>query len=898
MNKIISKFSLSTKVIVTFSVFVLILIVLTIINVSNIGRFEENNYIVNHHTIPKLIALEEISNNLGLIEVLVNRHVLTSNLERMNEYESSIRKAISENANKIKHYKNLIKNPEESYLFTEFLSQRKKFLDLTEDRIQINRQNLDKKAKEFIKTKNFPEYEQYLKSITNLFNYAINESSISVESTNEFISDTKLLRNILIIAGILFTIVMGFVIVSVSNQLKLENEKLKKEIHERSLIENRYQTLAEAAQDMIFIFGLDGQIEYVNNYAAKQFDKQPGELIGKTIGSLFPKDVAEIHRSNILAVFETKKPLYSETLANFLGRDVWLHSSLVPLFDQNNQITSVLIISRDISDRKKSEESLLNAEQKLREIIDHSTNLFFTRTIDHVFTYVSPQSRNFFECEPEEVMINWQEFLTNNPHNSIGIELTQKAIDTGIAQPPYELELKTLKGRIVWVEANEAPVVVNGKTKAIVGSFTDITDRKRAEEKLFHRLQLEKLIAHISTQFINVEDQNIDVVINYAIKQIGLFTNSDRSYLFLFNHDISKMNNTHEWCADGVEPQIDNLKNLPADVFPWWYKKLSSNESIVVQRVSELPPHASTEKKILEMQDIKSVAAVPMFMKNKLYGFLGFDAVKQEKVWAEEDVALLKLTAEILASALERERKEKELIRAKEKAEEANRLKSGFLSAMSHEIRTPLNIISGYASILKELFSVIENEEVQNHLYSIERSSERLLDSINAILVISQFEAKEFKVNLVPLSINSIIGLAYNEMSTFAANKNINMEIELPDKILMVLGDEYCLNGVILNLLSNSIKYSNKGTISVVLTENSGFAVCTVEDEGIGMSDKYQKHLFETFSQEDVGINKQYEGCGLGLALTKKYIGALNGEIEFKSEKGIGTKVTFKIPLA
>jgi PAS domain S-box-containing protein len=122
------------------------------------------------------------------------------------------------------------------------------------------------------------------------------------------------------------------------------------------------------------------------------------------------------------------------------------------------------------------------AEQRLRDIIEHSTNLFYTHTTDHVLTYVSPQTRQFFDCEPAEALIRWTEFLTDNPLNAEGLRLTELAIKTGKPQPPYQLELRGKKGRVIRVEVREAPVVQNGRTVAIVGSLTDITARTAAEE--------------------------------------------------------------------------------------------------------------------------------------------------------------------------------------------------------------------------------------------------------------------------------------------------------------------------------------------------------------------------------------------------------------------------------
>lgn len=147
----------------------------------------------------------------------------------------------------------------------------------------------------------------------------------------------------------------------------------------------------------------------------------------------------------------------------------------------------------DITEQVRLTEALRESEGKLRFIIEHSNNLFYSHTPDHVLTYLSPQTRKFFDCEPEEALVRWTEFMTDNPGNKTGLERTQAAIDTGEAQPPYQLELVGRAGRKVWVEVSENPVVEGGKTVAVVGALRDITREKQMEEQLLHAQRMEAL---------------------------------------------------------------------------------------------------------------------------------------------------------------------------------------------------------------------------------------------------------------------------------------------------------------------------------------------------------------------------------------------------------------------
>jgi PAS domain S-box-containing protein len=171
------------------------------------------------------------------------------------------------------------------------------------------------------------------------------------------------------------------------------------------------------------------------------------------------------------------------------------------------KIERIVTITQDITDRKTAEENLNSSEEHHRTIIEHSTILFYTHDTNHKITYLSPQVRDFLDCEPEEALINWLNFTTDNPVNELGYYLTKKAIETATPQPPYELELLTKKGRIIWVEVHESPVIDNGKTVAIAGSLTDITARKKAEEKVIKLNRFYRVLSEVNQLIVRTKDE-------------------------------------------------------------------------------------------------------------------------------------------------------------------------------------------------------------------------------------------------------------------------------------------------------------------------------------------------------------------------------------------------------
>jgi len=191
-------------------------------------------------------------------------------------------------------------------------------------------------------------------------------------------------------------------------------------------------------------------------------------------------------------------------------------------------------------------------------------------------------------------------------------------------------------------------------------------EHKEAVEALHYRIRFQELITTLSSNLINLASDEIDHGINHALQKIGEFADGDRSYVFLFYDNVTKMDNTHEWCAEGIEPQIQNCQGFIVKDFPWCEQRIKRFETIHIPRVADLPPDA-IEKAVFESQQIQSLILVPMVYGKSLYGFIGFDSVRTEKVWSKDIIALLRNIGEIFANALEHKRTEEALRESEEK---------------------------------------------------------------------------------------------------------------------------------------------------------------------------------------------------------------------------------------
>jgi|GEM_PF-5567301 len=236
------------------------------------------------------------------------------------------------------------------------------------------------------------------------------------------------------------------------------------------------------------------------------------------------------------------------------------------------------------------------------------------------------------------------------------------------------------------------------------------------------------------------------------------------------------------------------------------------------------------------------------------------------------------------------------LLEAKANAEEANRLKSSFLAIVSHEVRTPLTSIIGYSNILFELLEDRLNEQERRFFEFLQQGGERLMDTLDMILDISRIEVGEYPVHIVPCSVNLITQEAVNTIIPAANERGLPIHVNLDPSNPTVQADINCLLKSILNLLHNAIKFTEKGSITVQTNaRDEDYVSIKVIDTGVGFSDDYLPHVFETFSQENVGYSRPFEGPGLGLALTYRYMKLMDGTITIQSEKDRGSTVVLHL---
>jgi signal transduction histidine kinase len=242
------------------------------------------------------------------------------------------------------------------------------------------------------------------------------------------------------------------------------------------------------------------------------------------------------------------------------------------------------------------------------------------------------------------------------------------------------------------------------------------------------------------------------------------------------------------------------------------------------------------------------------------------------------------------------EERTRELLKAKEQAEESDRLKSAFLANMSHEIRTPMNGIIGFAELLKE--PGLTGEEQQDYIRIIQKSGARMLSIINDIVDISKIEAGLMKLEIQESNVNEQIEYIYTFFKPEVEAKGMKLSINtpLPAKEAILKTDREKVYAILTNLVKNAIKYSNEGTIEIGYIKKDTNLEFYVKDTGIGIPNDRLDAIFERFIQADIPDQFTQQGAGLGLSITKAYLEMLGGKIWVKSKKGIGSTFYFTLP--
>ncbi|NUN63247.1 response regulator [Pseudanabaena biceps] len=481
-----------------------------------------------------------------------------------------------------------------------------------------------------------------------------------------------------------------------------------------------------------------------------------------------------------------------------------------------------------------------------------------------------------------------------------------------VSQCRIEYRIRCQDGSYKWI-LSHAKALWNddGKPIRLVGINSDISDRKLAIETLKQRESYLTILVEIQRYLLAEKDIQ---EYTHILKMLGTISNFSSIKLFIyeeedeFDFELTSLEPYATWHDQNIKiPQKTQQKQFIQQLINFhWISRLKNNE-VINESLSSI---SNAERVILNSKNLASVLLMPVMANKKFWGFLSFHDYHSDRPRDQLEISLLSIFASSLAMHLERKQSKIEMLQAMQSAQAANRAKSDFLATMSHEIRTPMNAVMGMASLM--LDTTLDAEQ-QEFVEIIRSSGNNLLTIINDILDFSKIESGKFSLDIYTFNLRHCIEDSLNLLAKSALNKGIKlaycMDCDVPE---FIVSDATRLRQVLVNLISNAVKFTATGSVTVkvsllsetISTEDNDDGLgelhtyqlsFSVSDTGIGIPQDCYDRLFQPFSQVDSSTTRRYGGTGLGLAICWRLTELLGGDISIDSTVGVGSTFTFSI---
>jgi PAS domain S-box-containing protein len=588
----------------------------------------------------------------------------------------------------------------------------------------------------------------------------------------------------------------------------------------------------------------------------------------------------------------------------------------------------IVALCRDITGRRRAEAALhenqrqlAEANQMLQMVMDTIPVRIFWKNTDLVFLGCNRLfAEDAGQKAPEEILgktdyeMGWREQAEQYRKDDMVV------MRSGSSKLGYEETQTTPDGKRLWLRTSKIPLRdINNHIIGILGTYEDITERKRVEEKIAEaneELRASNRIVSAITGVLNLQEI-LDLVLNEALGIAEL----EGGTICLVAPD-----ETLELAAQvgTSEATIRDLTTNQIKVGECLCGECARTRCpLILRNRAEVLEYSTRES--TRGENIHFHAAFPLVTARKCVGVLCV-FTRTDKKPSEQRLKLLETMTGQVALAIQNARLYEEIHRhtgeleqrvakrtaelavAKERAEESDRLKSAFLATMSHELRTPLNSIIGFTGIMLQGLAGPLNGEQAKQLAMVQSSSRHLLALINDVLDISKIEAGQLEIRAERFDLPASLEKVAASVKPLVDKKGLALRVVLSPNVGQAVSDRLRVEQVLLNLLNNAVKFTERGevTLEAGLIKDYTFpnqgtpqpvACLRVIDTGIGIKPEDMGKIFQPFRQIDSGLTRQHEGTGLGLTICRRLADLLGGEISAKSIWGEGSEFTFTFPL-
>lgn len=742
-----------------------------------------------------------------------------------------------------------------------------------------------------------------------------------------------------------------FITQSISEQERLlvEFELAKEELKES---EEKFSTLINESPIAIELYDSGGTLRLVNKAWKKLWNRKGSDFIHKYNLIEDPKINELGLKGAITNVFKGNNMTIPEVEYQDENNTKYLLTNYYSIKDLDNHVKYVVVMNEDITDRKLAEIEKQKSEDRYQKLYESSNDAIYL-LYNEKFEIVNKKFIQLFGYELDELNSSDFSFRQLIAPESIPV-VSQRLVDISQGKkvsPLYEFNAITKDGRKINCETSVTYIDYKDGI-ATQGIIRDRSEQKRALKALRDSEVSYRELFNNAQDAIYIQDtQGRFITVNRKVEQMygydaDYFVGKTPEFLSAPDkNDLGYIYQCIERAFQGIPQSFEfwGIRNN-GEVFPKLVRLFKGNylgEEVIIAFGQDI-----TKQKIAE-RELKSLAAFAnlnpspvmrfqkdgkityansvsyiIFNENELLNrhiseLLPFfksvninDYINSAKinnfeyhvcgldfVFCIQGVSEFEVGHIYGNEITDRKRAEQKLIKAREKAESSDKLKSEFLAQMSHEIRTPINTILSFTSLIKEELESEVDDDLAYSFLGVSNAGRRIIRTVDLLLNMSEIQTGsfEYKPRQIDLGVEVINNL-YDEYLVLARDKGLKLNIIHPSGSANIFADEYSVHQIFANLIDNAIKYTQTGSVTIKYIKTIEKVSVEISDTGIGISSEYLPHLFEQFSQEDQGYTRKFEGNGLGLALVKNYCDVNKADIFVSSEKGKGTTFTVDFP--